>query len=450
MAKVSEVQEANENSGRAGELAVQAVRLGEASRAAQAVRYLVSRREFAEAARLLAGAAPATHAWAARERVEAALELPDRRAALQELERYADADWSVGTAVAARAQLQAGNIAAARKLLAEEEEDDEALRQVRFDAAMAAGDTAAAATALDFTDTDNFAPNMQRFMVLATQAPSTLVHGPMLVGAIVFLMLGLALALLPGVLLAPAHYRGLVRRVRGRPAVPMFEAVGLRRAWWAAGIFLSVPSLAAMVAEPTLVSLLLGGELPDGKAAFRAMAWGAFIGLLCVLPAVRGIGRPRLAGDRGSWRAASWRVPVAWACLIGVGMAIGAWHSHFGSGGETLQTRTVDMLTAGGVQTYGPIATLLMIALLVPVLEELVFRGLLLGGLSRYISFGWANLLQAMAFAVIHDDPPRFVFYLSLGLLGGWLVKSTRALAPAIVLHALNNALAFALKAGGA
>lgn len=449
LARVSQVQEANENSARAGELAVQAVRLGDASRAAQAVRHLASRRDFTEAARLLAGAAPATQAWAARERVEAALELPDRQAALQELERYADAGWPIGTAVAARAQLRAGNVAAARKLLADEDGSDEALRQVRFDAAMATGDTTAAAAALDFSDTDNFASNMQRFMVLATQAPATLGQGPMLVGVVVFLVLGLALALLPGVLLVPVHYRGLLRRVRGRSTVPTLEGVGMRRAWWAAGVFLAVPSLVAMVAEPTLAALLLGGELPDGKGAFRAMAWGAFIGLLCVLPAIRGIAPSRLAGDRASWLAASWRVPAAWACLMGIGMAIGAWHGHFGSGGETLQTRTVDMLTTGGVQTYGPLATLLLIALLVPVLEEVVFRGLLLGGLSRYISFGWANLLQATAFALIHDDPPRFVFYLSLGLLGGWLVKRTGALAPAIALHALNNALAFALKAAG-
>lgn len=445
VAKVSEAQEASDNGDRAGELAVQAVQLGEAGRAAQAVRYLASRQEFAEAARLLAAATPATDAWSARARVEAALGLPDRRAALQELRRYADAGWSVDARIAARAQLRAGNIAAARALLDGEEANDEAMRQVRFDAAMAAGDTKAAATTLDFADTENFARNMQRFMVLATQAPSTLVEGPMLVGIVVFLMLGLFLAAIPGLLLVPAHYRGLLRRVRGRAAVPMFETVGLRRAWWAGGVFLAVPSTVAMVVEPTLVSSLLGGELPDGRAAFRAMGWGALAGLLCVLPATRGLGRRRLAGDRAALRAAAWRVPVAWACLIGIGMAINAWHQQFGTGGETLQTRTIDALAAGGTQAYGPAATLLMLAVLTPILEELVFRGLLLGGLSRYISFGWANFLQAMSFAVIHDDPPRFVFYLSLGLLAGWLVKRTNALMPAIVLHALNNALVFAL-----
>lgn len=449
VAKVSEAQEANDNDDRAGELAVQAVRLGDAGRAARAVRYLVSRREFAEAAKLLADAAPATQAWVARERVEVAMDLPDRRAALAELERYADAGWSIGAAVAAQAQLRAGNVAAARALVEGEEDDSETLRQVRFEVAMAAGDAAMAATTLDFADTDNFEPNMQRFMVLATQAPATLLQGPMMVGILVFLMLGLMLALLPGVLLVPVHYRGLVRRMRGRPAVPLFEAIGMRGAWWAGAVFLAVPSLVAMVAEPTLVSRLLGGELPDGKGAFRAMALGALAGLLCVLPATRATGIRRLAGDLSSLRAASWRVPVAWACLICIGMAIAAWHNHFGGGGETLQTRTVDALTAGGAQTYGPVATLLMIAVLVPVFEELVFRGLLLGGLSRYISFGWANLLQATAFAVIHDDPPRFVFYLALGLLGGWLVRRTNALGPAIALHALNNALAFALKTGG-
>jgi uncharacterized protein len=89
---------------------------------------------------------------------------------------------------------------------------------------------------------------------------------------------------------------------------------------------------------------------------------------------------------------------------------------------------------------------LLLVALLVPVIEELVFRGLLLGGLSRHLGFGWANALQAALFAVIHDDPRRLPFYFAMGLTTGWLTRKTKSLAPAIALHALNNLIAFSLK----
>jgi len=48
-------------------------------------------------------------------------------------------------------------------------------------------------------------------------------------------------------------------------------------------------------------------------------------------------------------------------------------------------------------------------------------------------------------FAAVHDDAPRFVFYFALGLAGGWLVKSTKSLAPAIALHMINNGAVFLL-----
>jgi membrane protease YdiL (CAAX protease family) len=67
---------------------------------------------------------------------------------------------------------------------------------------------------------------------------------------------------------------------------------------------------------------------------------------------------------------------------------------------------------------------------------------MLLGGMSRHISFGWANALQSLLFASIHGDPPRFLVYAALGWLAGWLTRRYGTLLPAIALHALNNAMA--------
>jgi len=444
LAKVSEAQE-DEDPDRAGELAVQAVRLGEASRVPRAVRYLASRRQYAEAGRLLAGAPAATDAWTARQRVEAALELPDRQASLRELKRYHGGEWKIATAAAARAHLRAGDVRTARKLLAADKESGEPLRQLRFDAAITAGDTAAAVATVGFSDFDNFAQNLQRFLKLAARTPASLLQGAMPLGLFVMLGMGVLLALVPGLLLLPVHYRGLVRRSRGRPATPLFDGIGLRRAWWAGAVFLAVPMTVAMVVDPDMIPSLMGGDIPDGAAAFKMMFWGSLAGLLCLLPALREVGARRLLGDRGAWRTAAWRVPAAWACIVATGMAIAFWHGHAGGGGDTLQTKTMDALASGGARSYGALATLLLVAALVPCFEELVFRGLLLGGMTRHIGFGWANALQAAVFAVAHDDPPRLLFYLTMALLCGWLVKRTKALGPAIALHALNNALAFAL-----
>jgi uncharacterized protein len=446
LVKVSEAQENEDNAARAGELAAQAVRLGDTGRVALAVEYLVSRKKFAEAERVLASAPPATEAWRAKERVEAAFGLPDRKAALKELKRYARSGWDINAAIAARAYLHAGDVAMARKLLKNEDGETETLQKVRFEVALAAKDYKAATASVQLTDVENFSDNLQRFVTLARQSPATLLSWPMLQALLICALVTIGLALLPAAVLLPAHYRGLIRRVRGKPAAPLFEAVGLGRAWWAAAVFFVVPSVFGLIAEPEAISIILGGErLPAGKAVFGMMLWGTLAGLLFLVPATRKVGMRQLIGDRAALRA-SWRVLVSWACLFAVAALLSWWHSHSGENSETMQTRTMTALVDGGTQTYGPALTLLLIAGLVPVFEELVFRGFLLGGLTRHISFGWANTLQALLFAAAHGDPPRFVFYLTMGLLAGWLVRKTNALGPAIALHVLNNAMAFFLK----
>jgi membrane protease YdiL (CAAX protease family) len=65
--------------------------------------------------------------------------------------------------------------------------------------------------------------------------------------------------------------------------------------------------------------------------------------------------------------------------------------------------------------------------------------------MSRHIGFAWANFWQALLFALCHNDWPRFPYYLTMGLLAGWLVRRTGRLAPAILLHMIINATAFFL-----
>lgn len=445
LTKLSESLE-GEDDKRAGEVAVMAARLGEPSRVALAVDHLVARKNFTAAAALLRDTPPATDAWHAKARIEAALVLPNRHAAAAELRRYAKSGFEVDVAITARAHLRAGDVVLARELLKGADGNGNALQQVRFDAALAANDFDAATASVDLTDVDNIPANMGRFAVLLAEAPQTLWSGPMLLAAFVCAAILLLSALFPALLFVPAHYRGLIRQQRGKAALPLFNGIGLRHAWIAGAVILAVPILVVGAVEPGALATFIGGEtLPAGDALFLVTCWTTLICLLCLAPMVRHMDRCQLVGDRTTLRQ-SWRVLVAWACLIGVGFLVGIMNSQSGGSTETMQTRMVDLLASTGRDTYGPFVALLVVALLVPIFEELVFRGLILGGLTRHISFGWANTLQAVLFALIHDDLPRFPFYLALGLLAGWLVKKTRALSPAIALHAANNALAFSLR----
>lgn len=433
---------------RGGELAVMAAKLGEASRVASAVTYLVETDKQAQAEALLRQAPAATTALQAKQRVTAALALPDRMAALAELRRYKDAGFEMDAVVAAKAQLRAGDIPAARKLL-DTPASTPALKDARFEAALAAGDMKAAAAQISLDDSSDFPMAMQRAALVANRSPAALLSAAMLLMLLVMVMVLALMALAPGLVLLPVHYRGMVRRVRGKLAVPLFDGINLRHAWLGAAVAICVPMMVALVVAPGSVATMFGGdELPDKQALLRITLWGSVAGLLLLLPCMRRLGWRTLFGDRVVWRS-WWRVLLAWAILIAVSMAVTAWNRNAGDT-STAQTRMVDSLVGGGVEQYGLAMTLLLMAVLVPIYEELVFRGLLMGGMTAHIGFGWANLIQALLFALVHGDSPRFVFYLTLGLLSGWLARKSRSLGPGIALHGANNALATLIRFAGA
>jgi membrane protease YdiL (CAAX protease family) len=80
-----------------------------------------------------------------------------------------------------------------------------------------------------------------------------------------------------------------------------------------------------------------------------------------------------------------------------------------------------------------------------PILEEALFRGILLKGLLRNYPPRMAILQSAVLFGVFHFNPAQSVTATIIGLLLGWLYYRTRSLAVCMVLHGLNNLLALSL-----
>ena len=82
----------------------------------------------------------------------------------------------------------------------------------------------------------------------------------------------------------------------------------------------------------------------------------------------------------------------------------------------------------------------LSIAIVVPILEEFLFRGAIEGHLLRKgWSPKWAILVSALIFGIIHGNPAQIPFAFLIGLLFGWLYYRTRSLVPGIVGHIINN-----------
>lgn len=105
----------------------------------------------------------------------------------------------------------------------------------------------------------------------------------------------------------------------------------------------------------------------------------------------------------------------------------------------------VDPTTVLGTGPLSVVLTFALFAGLAPFVEELGFRGILLGTLSQRMTFVWANLISAFLFAALHLNlwAAVPVFVAALGF--GWLFRNTRTLWAPIVAHAAFNAIGLAL-----
>ncbi|MGH7674850.1 MAG: lysostaphin resistance A-like protein, partial [Gemmatimonadales bacterium] len=86
-------------------------------------------------------------------------------------------------------------------------------------------------------------------------------------------------------------------------------------------------------------------------------------------------------------------------------------------------------------------ASLVLVALVAPLTEELLFRGVVLRGfLTRYPARR-AIVLSALLFGASHLNPWQFGSATVFGLLAGWWLARTGSLVPCLFGHALNNAV---------
>lgn len=85
---------------------------------------------------------------------------------------------------------------------------------------------------------------------------------------------------------------------------------------------------------------------------------------------------------------------------------------------------------------------ILAIAIIGPVLEELLFRGAITKALLQQYSPTKAILISALLFGVFHINPAQILPAFLIGILFAWTYYKTGSLIPCILMHVLNNSLA--------
>ena len=90
---------------------------------------------------------------------------------------------------------------------------------------------------------------------------------------------------------------------------------------------------------------------------------------------------------------------------------------------------------------FGIYGAFLKVVIIAPVVEELIFRGVIMHGLMRNYPKLIAIFVSALFFALFHLNPWQFPATFLLGLLLGWVMVITRNIFACIIGHSINNLL---------
>ena len=116
-----------------------------------------------------------------------------------------------------------------------------------------------------------------------------------------------------------------------------------------------------------------------------------------------------------------------------------------GIGGLIPMPEMIEKMFVSLGEKHGLFSFLLMV-ILAPFFEELIFRGIMLDGLLKNYSPEKSILISSILFGLVHLNPWQFVTGFFMGIFVGWIYYKTKSVMLAIILHASVNLSGFLLK----
>ena len=93
-----------------------------------------------------------------------------------------------------------------------------------------------------------------------------------------------------------------------------------------------------------------------------------------------------------------------------------------------------------------PLVMLFMVCLLGPLMEEVVFRGMIYGKLRRAFSFWPAALISAVVFGVFHMNLVQGIYATLFGVILAYIYEKTQTIWGNVLLHCVFNASSYLLE----
>jgi uncharacterized protein len=269
-----------------------------------------------------------------------------------------------------------------------------------------------------------------------------------LLGLFCLVVAFVVLILIPSVWILPVYFVGHHWNLVSRPK--LFESSWGLMAFWFVSFGFLVASLLSAFADPGTLYSQLNSSSYDISQENR----GHMIMIFMLVTAIFGIAS-LYKSKPGILLSTSW--PISKSIFLGIGVLLlykifVTIYVYIGASGFGISVKELTdipglfLSTKQDVEalgtTYGKFITIILIGLLVPFYEEIIFRGVILESCTRYINFNTANIVQAALFATAHQSLFLFPVFFLFGFISGRLRKESGGLLSGIVFHAANNLLA--------
>ncbi len=186
------------------------------------------------------------------------------------------------------------------------------------------------------------------------------------------------------------------------------------------------------------LALIEGVTTQDELLAYSPMI--TFITGLATFVALVVIARKQLLDgvkqmSKKTWAVVGIGVVSLYAVNLGVGLAL----QLFG-----VTEEAANQLALESMIFEQPLLMMLPIAFLIPVLEEILFRGVILEFIERYWGV-WASIIvSGFVFGLLHAQNIHVIQYSMMGMVLGYMyIKSGKNLIVPIIAHVFNNSFAF-------
>jgi len=179
-------------------------------------------------------------------------------------------------------------------------------------------------------------------------------------------------------------------------------------------------------------------------------------GLIIAMMAISGV-----AAIIGTVAAVRWPRPTTWAAVgirpasrgwLALGAGLGAVTMLLNTGtvylyatltgDDSIPVERVAMMEVLGGPLWQSVLMLALGVVLIPIGEELIFRGVIFGWMRRW-PLPVAVIVSALVFAVMHGFSVVFPVAVVLGIVTAMIYHHSGSIWPAVMLHAVNNGIAF-------